>query len=302
MPFDIDNDAKEIRWMGLRMCVPRTWEIKRHGISPVRGSLIFVDRRRQRLEINWQRPPKRPHIAHTLEQSIERLRDRDRTVRITQMPDTMGWQGFVYGAEPRFYRGMRFEAEHDCLLQVTLCADGEREESNALARAVLGSIQLEESPEKARHWCVFGLDCTVPDGCVLERAKVFPMDVTLEFDGGKRHRVARRRASFVVRRMGMARDWFNGDTEAFARDRTRSTGPRTHTLGSGPDRVVETTGNVPRFFFLGEWGPQEDESLRCWFSPVVNSMYVMTLRDGSRANLTLNDFTVKTHAASLAVA
>ena len=50
MPAVLTETQNTVEWLGLRLVLPRPWEIVRHGVSGRKGSLAFADRRRQRLE------------------------------------------------------------------------------------------------------------------------------------------------------------------------------------------------------------------------------------------------------------
>ena len=42
-----------IEWLGMRFRVPDEWEIVRHSSKRRTGTLMFVDRRRQRMQLSW---------------------------------------------------------------------------------------------------------------------------------------------------------------------------------------------------------------------------------------------------------
>ena len=51
-----------IQWLGLRLCVPADWQVVRHSLAADRGGLVFVDRYRQRLQLNWTQVPCEPDL------------------------------------------------------------------------------------------------------------------------------------------------------------------------------------------------------------------------------------------------
>src|SRR5450432_3448034 len=65
--FDL---SQAISWLSLGFRVPAEWDIVRHGILFERGSLVFVDRLRQRLSVSWtecQRPPDLERLVRDFE-------------------------------------------------------------------------------------------------------------------------------------------------------------------------------------------------------------------------------------------
>lgn len=281
---------QEISWMGLRMRVPPDWEIRRHGISPDAGSLVFVDRRVQRMEVMWQRPAKEPDLNRTAEHAVDAVRHTRPDTRISaHLPARLnGWQGFVYGDAPRVYRALSYHLDHNVLVQVTLSLDGIREKSHALCRDILSAFAVHEAPDKATHWRAFGIDCRVPDMWTLLEADVKPMDVRLKFDCGNKRRLSKACSICEVRRMGMAREWFDGDLYSFAKSRAPGKDPRVMTESEGQPEVVRVDASQGRFFFLGGLGPKDRRHLRIWHASEVNSMFVVSLSNPGPGGVNLD--------------
>lgn len=291
---------KSIHWMGISLCVPSDWEIRRHGISPEAGSLVFVDRRIQRMEVIWQRPAKEPDVAQTVNHAMDAVGNEHPDTHVSShLPSRIsGWQGFVYGDSPRVYRALTYHAEWNVLLQVTLSLDGSREETHTGCRDLLASVTVNAAPDKATRWRAFGIDCRVPEAWTLLEAKVNPMDVRLKFDCGNKRRVVKTRSIYEIRRMGMAQDWFDGDLYSFAKSRAAGAHPHVLTESEGQPEIVRVEASQGRFFFLGGLGPKDRQHLRIWKDPEVNSMFVISLSNPGLGGVTLDAARVESCALS----
>ncbi|MCH8510929.1 MAG: PqqD family protein [Kiritimatiellae bacterium] len=289
------STGQEIRWMGLRMQVPLDWEIRRHGISPDIGSLVFVDHRTQRMEVRWQRPDKEPDLNRTLEHAMDAVRKAHPDVHISpRLPSRTGaWTGFVYDRESRVYRAVLYEKDTNVLLQTTLTLDGSREETHEFVRNLLNHLTLTEAPEKATHWRAFGIDCRVPADWVLREAVAKPMDIRLKFDCGTKRMLSKQRTTAEVRRLGMVKDWFDGDLHGFAKSRALGNHPHVLTDNTGGRDVLRVESDVGRFFFLGPLGPKDHQQLRLWHDPDINSILVLSLTNPRIARVSMEDIQVE---------
>jgi len=286
---------QSIRWMGLALRVPGDWHIRQHGVSPAAGKLVFVDRRVQRMEILWSRPSQEPDIARMVRHGIEAVQNDQPNLHISpHLPGGItGWEGFSYESNPRVYRVLHYHADDNVLLQVTLSLDGIREDTHRQARGLLSALTVAENPDRATHWRAFGLDCRLPAACVLRHAKVHPMDVRFEFDlmPERKHGFARP-GSVVLRRLGMAGDWYEGDLLAYARRRT--TGLRSEIrmeAGSTPP-VCRVTTRVKAPGFPGKFGAKHTEILRLWHNPATNSLFELTLTHVPQSEAVLSEIHV----------
>lgn len=279
--------------MGWETRVPNAWIMRRHSLSVDGGQVILADRRAQRMELSWQCPRLEPDVPHSLENAIAKLRGEQPGRKINQLPSIKNWMGLVYGENPRIYRALHFDRTHRVLLQATLSLDGNRETTHAWIRQILASTSVTARPEDATRWTAFGIDCTVPSSCMLTDVRVVPMDAQFRFKNRSGDRLRRRSASFRARRLGMARDWFDGNMEAWVRGRALGPEPTLHTEGGGPDRVVQAESERPLFPFLCGLGPREKETLWAWFHGEMNSVYVATLLNGSLVNWAVGDFRLR---------
>jgi hypothetical protein len=205
--------SQSIEWMGLRLKVPDDWQVVTHGLSPEFGSLVVVDRRRQRLTLSWTQCKNRPDLdqllhdyrdrvltdAQDAELGALRLSRRWRTLRQTQ-PD----------AAEIINRGVCFDAKTSRLVEALIITDTGEPKEQGLVERLLDEISVTCSAERSTRYRIFDLDVDTPPGFRLTKTRVKPADVTLTFQrtaaNGKK--AARQAAS--VRRLGMARAWHTG--------------------------------------------------------------------------------------------
>jgi hypothetical protein len=292
---------QEICWMGLRLCVPLDWEIRRHGISPEIGSLVFVDHRTQRMEVRWQRPDKEPDLNRTLEHAMESVKNEHPGVHISsRLPSRVGaWTGFVFDRDSRVYRAVLYDKNTNVLLQATLTLDGSREETHEWVRSLLSSLTVNEAPEKATRWRAFGIDCRVPADWVLQEAMAKPMDVRLKFDCGTKRILSKQRSVAEIRRMGMVKDWFDGDLYSFAKSRAPVNHPQILCESRQGRELLQVESAQNRFFFLGGLGPKDQQEQWLWHAPEINSILVISLTNPQYARVSMEDIQVESSLDAL---
>lgn len=211
----------EVSWLGLELAVPEDWEIVRHGVSAKRGSLIFVDRRRQRLELGWLAVRQEPDLdrwASDLEQEERRTQPG---ARLRELRLAGGWRAIQRTTESGEVttRAVRYHADTAQLLEAVLETRLNEPDDRELLEAVLSRISVSSAPERARRTQAFDLDVEVPEPLRLARADVKPADVCFEFAGYDSERPVGPFAT--VRRMGMAEAWYDDDAQGLIRRRDR---------------------------------------------------------------------------------
>jgi hypothetical protein len=204
-----------IEWMGLRLAVPREWEIVRHSSSARKGSLTFIDRRQQRLKLMWTACDQEPDLEHMLDNQRSRELETDPQSRVTRRQGPDRWSGIDCEAPDGAVttRSVRYDRDTSRLVEVIILtrrAEADREE---LVRGLLRRLQIASSAEAARHWCAFDIDVTVPQDFRLVDATVKPADVTLRFRPQQAANSQSAGPEVSVRRMGMADAWYTGDAE-----------------------------------------------------------------------------------------
>lgn len=278
-------------WMGLHLSVPAHWELRRHGLLPDTGALVWVDRYAQRLELRWQRLAKEPDLTRMLQFRREELKREDDKRTLSELPSGLRpWQGVLYGMEPRLCHALHYDTRHQVLLQLTFSLTGSREEINQQLREILSTVEVAEPPKAATHWRAFGLDVRVPAAWTLDQAKVLPMDARLTFSCPARRRWTRLKPQVEVRRLGMVREWFDGDLSAFAR--SRSLDPA-HAVVEGDGDQRRVRASQARFPMLGKLGPRDHEASLVRHLAAQNAMLTVTLRHPGLTRATLDDLEVQ---------
>lgn len=209
--------------------MPADWEVVRHGLHPERGALRWVDRRRQRMVLNWAGCVSEPDVGQLL--SDHRQRQLEEDPDAVYRPFTVGrWEGMSRGmgedgGEERWVsRGVRFDEGSMRLLEVTVLHGAGDE---GLLERVLGSIG-ETSPAGAsgggERTELFGVDCRVVERGD-EEGGVFWHLVGMDAKAGEtelRYAELPRGAKHAgrlearVRRRGLSGVWFNGDLHRLA--------------------------------------------------------------------------------------
>ena len=87
-----DTFSHEIAWLGLTLKVPEDWEIVRHSVAVERGSLIFVDRRRQRLELGWLSVKSEPDLEHWARDLEQEERRTNAEASLRRLDFKGGWR------------------------------------------------------------------------------------------------------------------------------------------------------------------------------------------------------------------
>lgn len=232
--------SQAIRWLSLGFHVPADWEIVRHGIAFERGSLVFVDRARQRLSVSWTECPRAPDLERLRQDFQSQPLFVGHTVLSCQ--DSSGFRVMERRAASgeRVTQALRFDPVSSRLIELELPGLAEREDPT-LTEALLAGFAFA-GREQACRLCAFGVRADLPEGFQLTRSQVKPADVSLEFERptSPGERLGGR---LRIRRSGMARAWFSGDlvrtvaarnTELAYREFAQTTvGPHAATVASG---------------------------------------------------------------------
>ncbi|TVR47692.1 MAG: PqqD family protein [Puniceicoccaceae bacterium] len=278
-------------WMGLRLSVPAHWELRKHGVLPEAGALVWVDRYAQRLDLRWQTVKQDPDLDRMVQHRREQLASEDPDRILSELPSGQRpWRGVLYGMNPRICHALYSDPAHKVLLQLTFSLEGTREEINRLLREILATVTVAEAPAAATRWRAFGMDVRVPESWCLDSAKILPMDARLTFSCPTRRRWSKIKPAVEIRRMGMAREWFDGDLEAFAR--SRALDAANARLEGDPSRL-RVRSSRPRFPLVGTLGPVEHEERLIRHLREQNAMLMMTLRNAEMARAGLDEVVVE---------
>jgi hypothetical protein len=216
-----DSTLHDVVWLGLKLSVPKDWEIVRHSVSHARGSLIFVDRRRQRLELGWLALGNKPDLERWAADLEREEKRRDAAAKLRHFRVKGGWRALERRAPSGEIttRAVRHDAATEQLVEAAVETRAGLSEDRDLVERLLATVAVECAPERARRLRAFDVDVEVPEPLRLEAADVKPADVRFEFRGYDRERGRELSVAASVWRLGMAESWYDGDAEAFIRSR-----------------------------------------------------------------------------------
>jgi len=206
----------DVEWLGVRLHAPADWEIVRHGTAPRKGSLVFADRTRQRLQVTWTACGKRPDVARLLADHCAKQREQDAEVVITTPLLPAGWRGMqrdqagfspASGRARRLTRAARFDAKSSRLIEVVLDDEADSE----LLHDLLAGLVVTGPADTARRFLAFGLDLTIPEGFQLTATRIQPADAALTFSTQRDAKEPDKHPTLTVRRRAMADVWFDGN-------------------------------------------------------------------------------------------
>jgi hypothetical protein len=278
-----------VSWLALGFRVPEDWEIVRHGIGFERGSLVFVDRARQRLSVSWTACPRAPDLERLLSDFESQPHAAGETV--LSQGDVSGFRVLECKRETgeRVAHALRFDPISSRLIELELPGLDERE-AGGLARELLAGFAFSERA-RSRHLRAFGVHAEVPEGFRLCGSQVKPADVSLEFEqiavSGERTA-----ARLRIRRSGMARAWFDGD--AARAIRSRSPELRFHDFASRAvgSHAATVAQGAPRGAILKRaLGRATRHQVTFWECPRQNAVFeteLCTTRPGDSSDAALH--------------
>jgi hypothetical protein len=208
--------TQPVEWMGLRLKVPDDWQVVRHGLSPELGSLVLVDRRRQRLTVSWTQCQSRPDLEQLLRDYRERVLADAQSAELGVLRLAQHWRILKQtqpGAAQMITRGVCFDSKTSRLVEALIVTYADEPDEQGLVARLLAEIAIVARGDENTRWRIFDIDIDTPPDFRLTKTNVKPADVTLTFrrvdaDGSK---PTRQEAS--VRRLGMARAWHTGSLE-----------------------------------------------------------------------------------------
>lgn len=198
-----------VRWLGLSFSVPKDWEIVRHSASCEQGSLVFVDRRTQRLTLSWTRCQNEPDLERVLGDYQSKERKEKGTSKFEKFRH--GRYVGLSNLGPRgeqVTRAVRFHAPHGRLVEALFLDP--KCSTNEWIEAFLDSLEFECAAEQSRRVRAFDIDVEAPSGLRLTKATVKPADVVFVFSPDE-ERGPRAGTEARLRRLGMAASWHDGD-------------------------------------------------------------------------------------------
>ncbi len=281
-----NNPVDEIAWAGIEFSVPKEWAINRHSLSYLDGSLVFVDRRRQRMELIWRACDKKPDLNMSCEDLKSRVREASGVAPVGLKPAS-GWIGFEVRIDEQtvVIYALHWERGSGRIFQANIVArDDEPGSKYALAEGVLDSFRDEGWQDRPVRWKAFGIQCVSPPGWQLVSTHVKPMDVKLQFQHFSGKKAKKEEGKATIHRLGMAESWFSGDARAFIRDKS----PKLdfdfgRTDYRGHDAATATAQEETRLFFR-LIGRSRIRRELAWLCEPVNSLFrVITVSAGKQA-------------------
>ncbi len=288
--------TQEIEWLGLRLLVPEDWQIVRHGAAPEAGSLVLVDRRHQRLTVSWTQCKSRPDLTRLVEDYLGKEADTPTPSDIERFTCGRRWRG-LRQSKPSgevVSRGVLYHAETSRLIELLVTLPPGQKEDQRLVDQILESFRVTAAAEDCRRWNAFDIALRTPPRFRLTSSNVKPADVTLHFVRMNAAKGKPTRTEASIRRLGMARSWYDGSLETVVKSHF-------------PDqRFSETTQLSHRggeaFCARGiEPGPPVNRMLRrlrerrvlCWHAPDQNAVYELVTLSPRQQPVLPSDFEVE---------
>ena len=216
-PTPLNND---IAWMGLRMSLPEDWQPTRHSLNAQRGSLTFIDRRRQCLQLLWTTVSKTPDIVQVIEDYQASVLEEDDQADLEIWDDLDPWLGLVrlIDGQPALVRAATYSTKHKVLLEATLNADRLQGEPRQEARRILQAIKIAQPSTRATRWRLFDLDVQMPPFWQLTKMESAVADVAFTFtryqpgqmQNGKQKPDKMTKDQAIIRRRAMASTFHKG--------------------------------------------------------------------------------------------
>jgi hypothetical protein len=199
-------------WRGVLMDHPSEWEPAMLSGPKQPAKCVLVDRRSQRLQIDWQEVERSPD----LDQMFQRLgKGKGKDKKDGPMPRPLsgvpGWTGIVVEEQdgPTVVRAGRHFPKVKTLVQVAVTWPGRR--NRELERQVLAGIRPLDGGDQ-RRWQAMGLSVDVPPGFELDEAEHRVGHLRWQFV-----RPGRPRAGLMVERIAAPEHWLEGTVEDWAR-------------------------------------------------------------------------------------
>lgn len=273
-----------VRWMGLRFRVPCDWQMVRHSKNAARGNLVFVDRRRERLEVHWLDCRQEPDVERMLDNQRSLALSQDAQAKTEPLNGLGAWRALrtlTRGAV--ISRAVRFDPKTQRLVELVL-SSSEDEDVGEVFPWFCRHFELEARAQEALRWAAFDIHVRVPAGYRLAEVDAKPCDALLEFEREDVEGEAKAARKIRVRRMGLVDSWYTGDAPALIRSHAKKlkfaefspTVEANHpaTMGLG----IEAAPLVARLR-----GRQVHAMVRLWHCAVENALYEVTSSGYPRA-------------------
>ena len=293
MPVAAATPPTVVEWLGLRVELDQPWELVRHSLSARKGSLVFADRYRQRLQVLWTACVKRPDIDrlladHRAKQSEGVPEDASDAWRDAEIP--AGWKGLIHDQPdaPPLLRAARFDPATSRLLEAILPLPvREDDPGDAFGGRLLQGLRIVLPPSEARRLRAFGVSIDCPAGWRPTSSRVMPADVQFTFapaDAADDRRV-------TLRRRAMADVWFDGELKPLLQ---AEAGKRVKVeFRPGPAGAVEGRWDLPGPRYRRLLGRHRVGLARVWHDPRQHAVFEMRAEGPAPDPPPLTGFTLR---------
>lgn len=163
----VEGTSQRTIWRGLGIDHPPDWEVALVS-GPGVGRLCFVDRRHQRMDVQWRKL--RGEIDPELVLAKHRPGGDQHGTAKPLRGTPAGWRGIVVGGTtPRRVHALRQWPGTHLLVEVSILWPDAAQRDKALERRLLSSARPEEPSQGMRLWQVFGLSVRAPEQWELTR-------------------------------------------------------------------------------------------------------------------------------------
>jgi hypothetical protein len=278
------QNAQIIDWLGIQLRVPREWEIVRHSSNAKAGTLIFIDRRTQRMQVSWTECLRKPDIS----QIFSDFRSRD----VKQEPECTQSEIFKHRKWTCYRRTAGTK-------QLTRCGIYDKKGRRWIDLILPWSDAVDEELEKSilenfysrapdskkgLRWRAFNMDFTSPAQWELKSAEAKFALVSFVFEKGG--------ARATVSRYGAPETWYDGHLEHFLKknvgDVKGAYGLRMH----GAHEACTFKGRERRFHPRWMVGKRKKRNDIAWHCPSSRAVFQIMTMSSSKADVSPGEFAV----------
>jgi len=285
------ESRRTIEWLGLSFSVPDEWEIVKHSTDARRGTLMLVDRRRQRLQVSWSACATKPDEERIFDDFAARDKLSHPECTIGVPLRFQRWRGYRRTVGQTVLTRVGFYDKKSARwIDVAIPWLGQPDE--AVESPLLASFSTVELAEGMRRVLAFDLDATAPVGWELTGADVGPSETVLWFGRG-----AGSLDRAAVRRVAMPETWFDGHLENFLKRQTAPMPGAFSLCKRGAYDACRFDGRERMFQARWLVGRRIRRADVAWECPTDHAVYQVTATYFPRQPVDLDSFRVQCHGA-----
>ncbi len=277
--------TQEIVWLGMRLTTPAEWDIVRHAVSPKTGSLVMIDRRRQRLQLTWRTLQRAADLGQMIADYKSRDAQERPNARVTELDRVNGWRSLRRTRdENSITRALRYEPSLKRLIELVLPWPlGVEQEVEDLVLTGFEVLDLKE--DSPTPWRAFGLDVVAPSGWTLQRAKIQPGQARFTFENERRQA--------VCRRLGATDMWYDGQPDAWLEKDLSAAPDRVEMLRHRGHQACLGQSLEPTTRFTKIIGRARQRRDLVWHCPVDHAVYQITTLSHAKDPVEPTEFAVR---------